>query len=169
MSTVTKLTILQSLISKPEPETPDWRLLCDALRLDPAIHAANSRIVGILRALSRSLAAGLWFEKQPKAFAALSGSNIRDISLPDHSCFAQAKKLGVFSASRLAADDLPPSWRAATWPEPWMISHPVSKSQALLFLIYATRPSNEVIGNLKILLPAIAEWVGHRSMLDQPA
>jgi hypothetical protein len=66
MSTGIKLSVLESLISKPEPETPDWRLLCDVLRLDPAFHPAGSRIIGILRALSRSLAAGLWDEKRPK-------------------------------------------------------------------------------------------------------
>jgi hypothetical protein len=164
-----KLSVLQSLISKPEPETPDWRLSCDVLRLDPATHAAGSRIIGILRALTRSLAAGLWDEKRPKAFIALSGSNIRDMLLPRSSCFALARQLGTFSASPIESDDLPPSWRAATWPEPWMIANPVNYKQALLFVIYATRPSNDVIGNLQILLPAIAEWIGHRAVPDQSA
>lgn len=169
MSTGIKLSVLESLISKPEPETPDWRLLCDVLRLDPASHPAGSRIIGILRALSRSLAAGLWDEKRPKVFVALSGSNIRDRSLPHHSRFAQAAQLGTFSASRIESADLPPPWRAATWPEPWMISHPMNKNQALLFVIYATRPSQDGIGNLQILLSAMADWIGYRAVLDQPA
>jgi len=164
-----KPSILQSLIRKPEPETPDWRLVCDLLRLDPQTQAAGSRIVAILRALSGSLAAGLWEEKRPKVFTALSGSNIRDTSLTRHSCFAQAAGLGAFSASSIAAENFPPSWRAANWPEPWMIANPVAGHKALLFVIYATRPSSYVIGNLQILLPAIAEWIGHQAFLDQPA
>jgi hypothetical protein len=169
MSTGIKLSILQALINKSEPEAPDWRLLCDALRLDPTSHAAGSRIIGILRALSRSLAAGLWDEKRPQVFVALSGSNIRDKLLPRHARFTQAMQLGTFSAAPIECDDLPPSWRAAAWPEPWMIAHPVNNRQALLFVIYATRPSSDVIGNLQILLSAIAEWIRHRAVLDQPA
>jgi hypothetical protein len=50
-----------------------------------------------------------------------------------------------------------------------MISHPVNKNQALLFVIYATRPSQDGIGNLQILLSAMADWIGYRAVLDQPA
>jgi hypothetical protein len=39
-----------------------------------------------------------------------------------------------------------------------MLASPVSARSALLFTIYATEPSRTVIGNLQILLPAIAEW-----------
>jgi hypothetical protein len=78
MTTLAKRSVLQSLIEKPEAELPDWRLLCDLLRLDMASEASAARVVGILRAVSRSLAAGLWHESRPMSFAALSGSNIRD-------------------------------------------------------------------------------------------
>ena len=158
MTTIAKRSVLQSLIEKPEAELPDWRLLCDLLRLDMASEASAARVVGILRAVSRSLAAGLWHESRPMTFAALSGSNIRDPALSHPGCFAKALQHGEFSASAVAAGELPPSWRAAAWPHPWMLASPVSARRALLFTIYATEPSRTVIGNLQILLPAIAQW-----------
>jgi hypothetical protein len=119
--------------------------------------------------LSRAVAAGVWLEKRPRFFVALSGSNIHDLSLQRPLPFARLASLGAFSAAPVAAQDLPLTWRAAAWPDPWLISHPLTDRKALLFLAYATRPSNCLIGNLELLLPAIAHWMDKQAIFEKPA
>lgn len=156
-----KPSILQSLIEKPDAERPDWRLWCDLLRLNLASHDAEVRLAALLRSLTRSLAAGIWDKRRPGALVALSGSNIKDKRLLRYSCFTYALALQDFSSSPVSADDLPPSWRASAWPQPWLITHPSGES-LLLFILYGTTPSEAHAAQLRLLLSAVAELMDRR-------
>jgi hypothetical protein len=162
-------SVVQSLIQKAKPEPPDWRLLCELLRFDALAPVPASRLAAVLRALSRAVAAGIWIEKRPRFFAALSGSNIRDLLLQRPYPFERLASLGTFSAVPIGAQDLPLTWRAAAWPDPWLVSHPLTDGTALLFLAYATRPSDCLIGNLEFLLPTIADWLDKQAIFENPA
>jgi hypothetical protein len=158
----TKPSILQSLIEKSDAERPDWRLWCDLLRLNLANHDAELRLAALLRSLTRSMAAGIWDKRRPGALVALSGSNIKDKRLPRYSCFTYALALQDFSSSPVSADDLPPSWRASAWPQPWLITHPSSES-LLLFILYGNTPSEAHAAQLRLLLSAVAELMDRRA------
>jgi hypothetical protein len=169
MNTHATSSVVHSLIQKAKPEPPDWRLLSELLRFDALAPVPASRIAAILRALSRAVAAGIWMEKRPRFFAALSGSNIRDLALQRPYAFEHLASLDTFSAVPINAQDLPLTWRAAAWPDPWLISHPLTDGTALLFLAYATRPSNCLIGNLEFLVPTIANWLDKQAIFEKPA
>jgi hypothetical protein len=160
MSSRNRLPVLRSLLEKPEPGPPDWRLLCDLLRWEGRDPATYAHLVAKLRALTRALAAGLWDPARANTLLALSGSNIRDRLLPRSTCFAATMARQEFSAAPVAAGDLPPSWRAEFWPEPWLIANPANA--LLLFVVYASRPSQDVVDNMRILLPAMADWLAQR-------
>ncbi|HEY7764936.1 MAG TPA: hypothetical protein VIB38_08085 [Aestuariivirgaceae bacterium] len=151
---------MRSLLEKPEPSPPDWRLLCDLLRWEGREPATYAHLVAKLRALTRALAAGLWDPAQANTLLALSGSNIRDKLLPRSTCFAAAIAKHEFSAAPVVALDLPPSWRAEFWPAPWLVANPANA--LLLFAVYANKPSEEVLDNMRILLPAMADWLAQR-------
>jgi len=156
-----KPSILQSLIEKPDGERPDWRLWCDLLRLDLAVTGAELRLAALLRSLTRSLAAGIWDKRCPGALIALSGSNIKDKALPRYSCFTYALALQDFSSSPVSAEDLPATWRASAWPQPWLTTNPAGES-LLLFILYGSTPSETHTAQLRLLLSAVAELLGRR-------
>lgn len=157
----TKSSILQSLIEKPDGERPDWRLWCDLLRLDLGISGAELRLAALLRSLTRYMAAGIWDKRKPGALIALSGSNIKDKVLPRYSCFAYALALQEFSSIPVSAEDLPGTWRASAWPQPWLVTHP-SGECLLLFTLYGNTPAEAHAAQLELLLAAVAEILGRR-------
>lgn len=156
-----KPSILQSLIEKPDGDRPDWRLWCDLLRLNLQSPDADLRLAALLRSLTRSMAAGIWDKRKPGALVALSGSNIKDKLLPRYSCFTYALALQDFSSSPVSAEDLPPSWRASAWPQPWLITHHSGES-LLLFILYGSPPSEAHTVQLRLLLSAVAEIMDRR-------
>jgi hypothetical protein len=157
MTSRNKLPVLRSLLEKPESGPPDWRLLCDLLRWDGGGSTTYGQFVAKLRALTRAVAAAVWDPVQADNLLALSGSNIRDRLLPRSECLAAAMARQEFSARPVAPEDLPPSWRAEFWPEPWLIANPANA--LLILVVYANKPSDEALENLRILLPAIADWL----------
>jgi hypothetical protein len=156
-----KPSILQSLIEKPDADRPDWRLWCDLLRLNLKSPDAEPRLVALLRSLTRSMAAGIWDKRKPGALLALSGSNIKDKLLPRYSCFTYALAIQDFASSPVSADDLPSSWRASAWPQPWLITHPSGES-LLLFVLYGNTPTEDHSAQLRLLLSAVAEIMDRR-------
>jgi hypothetical protein len=158
----TKPSILQSLIDKPEGERSEWRLWCDLLRLDLRARGGELRLVALLRSLTRSMAAGIWDRRKPSALVALSGSNIKDTVIPRYSCFTYALALRDFSSSPVSAEDLPPSWRASSWPQPWLMGSPAGES-LLLFILFANTPTENHASQLKLLLSAVAELLDRSS------
>jgi len=160
-----KPSILQSLIEKPDGDRPDWRLWCDLLRLDLKSPDAELRLAALLRSLTRSMAAGIWDKRKPGVLVALSGSNIKDKVLPRYSCFTYALAIQDFSSSPVSANDLPPSWRASAWPQPWLITHPSAES-LLLFILYGNTPSEPHAAQLRLLLSALAEIIDRRGLGD---
>ena len=157
-----KPSIIQSLIEKPDGERPDWRLWCDLLRLDFASVGAELRLAALLRSLTRSMAAGIWDKRRPGTLIALSGSNIKDKALPRYSCFTYALAIQDFSSSPVSAEDLPATWRASAWPQPWLITHPAGDS-LLLFILYGSTPPEAHTAQLKLLLSALAELLDRRA------